>query len=97
MRKLLTRLAWAIALVVVAHYGLKSFMSDRTMEHFNTCHEQLHIAQRLHAAADNRELDQVLADYRECVVNKSTFLDRLFFGKKDIDAAMDGIKLMNRK
>jgi hypothetical protein len=94
--KLLTRLVGFIVVILVAHYFLKGYVLERVSDHFNSCHDQLHIATRLRSA-DSQELDKILAEYRECVVNKTTFLDGLFFGKNDIDTAMDAMRLMNRK
>ena len=94
MIKLATRIVSLLAAVLVGYWLLKPMMVSRVVEHFNSCHDELHIAERM-KATDAEERDKLLDDYRECVLGKTRFFDPVFFGRKDIDKSIDPIRLMN--
>ena len=96
MIKLVTRIVLLLAAVFVGHWALKPTMGERVAEHFNSCHTELHVGERI-KAVDAEELDKLLGEYKECVLRKTTFLDTLFFGRKDIDQFIAAIRLMNRR
>ncbi|MDR3388102.1 MAG: hypothetical protein P4L92_13720 [Rudaea sp.] len=96
MGKLFGRLVFLVVLVFGAGYAFKYVMTDRVADHFNTCHDDLHIGEKL-KSADNEQLENVIAEYQACVLGKTTFVDSLYFGKKDIAKMMDALRMMNAK
>jgi hypothetical protein len=96
MNGLITRLVGIVVLVVAAHFGLKTLTGARFMEHWNACNAELKLPARL-AIPDDETREKALDEFRACITEKSNVVDRMFFGRKDIDAAVDAVRRMNQR
>ncbi|MBI3545581.1 MAG: hypothetical protein HY081_03165 [Gammaproteobacteria bacterium] len=84
-----------LALVFVLVLGGGSYFaykaSNKNMSgYFMECSTTLHVSEKLKAAQSNDEINKITTDVVQCIQDRQTFIDSIFYSQKKI---LGGIKI----
>ena len=74
MKKLIVRVAVVVAVLFAARWVLNGILDVRLMNHFNECHAELGVAEKIHVPPGEQR-DELLERYGQCVRDKGTSVD----------------------
>ena len=96
MKKIISALVSAAIVYYLGGFLLDILLAHDLLTHFNECHEELNLKDRINAPMSDSEIDVLYEQWGACVKQKENFIDKIFSSKL-AEKSMDAMKEDRKK